>query len=116
MSRTHTISNSSTFKGWLESMGLDDMFSDPCGCIFGESQADPIPVPGASYNRQLSHQNSVRNSRNASMRQSQRRPGQNGKTPAGRQASVEPPPQPPPEPPGPLGAFFSLVGVATPAG
>ena len=115
MSRTHTISNSSTFKGWLESMGLDDMFSDPCGCIFGESQADPIPVPGASYNRQLSHHNSVR-TRNASMRQSQRRPGQNGKTPAGRQASVEPPPQPPPEPPGPLGAFFSLVGVSTPAG
>ena len=46
MSRTHTISNSSTFRGWLESMGIDDMFSDPCGCIFGESQADPIPVPG----------------------------------------------------------------------
>ena len=96
-------------------MGLDDVFSDPCGCIFGETQSDPIPVPGASYNRQLSHQNSVRNSRNASMRQSQRRSGQNGKTPAGRTSSVEAPAPPPPENNSPFAAFFSIVGV-TPSG
>ena len=112
MSRTHTISNSSTFRGWLESMGLDDMFSDPCGCIFGETQADPIPIPGASFNRQLSQQSSQRNSR-ASMRQSQR--GQNGKNKAGRTTSVEAQVPPPPENNSPFAAFFSIVGV-TPSG
>ena len=53
---THTISNSSTFRGWLESMGVDDMIFDPCGCIFGETQPDPVPIPGARFNRQMSNQ------------------------------------------------------------
>ena len=43
---THTISNASTLHGWLESMGLDDIIMNPCGCIFGEEDQQPVPVPG----------------------------------------------------------------------
>ncbi len=42
---THTISNSSTFAGWMESVGLDDFIRDPCSCIFG-GEEEPIPIPG----------------------------------------------------------------------
>ena len=42
---THTISNTSTFHGWLESMGLDDILLNPCSCIFGEEEPPP-PLPG----------------------------------------------------------------------
>jgi hypothetical protein len=44
---THTISNSSTLQGWLESMGLDDILLNPCACIFGEDEPPPpVPIPG----------------------------------------------------------------------
>jgi hypothetical protein len=44
---THTISNSSTLHGWLESMGLDDILLNPCACIFGDDEPPPpIPLPG----------------------------------------------------------------------
>jgi len=44
---THTISNSSTLNGWLESIGLDDILTNPCGCIFGDDEPpQPIPLPG----------------------------------------------------------------------
>jgi len=46
---THTISNSSTFRGWLEAKGLDDAIQDTCSCIFGVSDdedTNPIPLPG----------------------------------------------------------------------
>ena len=43
---THTISNTSTFHGFLEAHGLDDLFKDPCACIFGEDDDAPIPQPG----------------------------------------------------------------------
>ena len=48
MAAPRVISNSSTFRGWLESNGLDDMVLNPCGCIFGESeeQQSQIPIPG----------------------------------------------------------------------
>ena len=49
----------------------------------------------------------MRNARNSSMRQSQRRPGQNGKNPAGRTQSVEPPPPPPPENNSPFAALLA---------
>lgn len=42
---THTISNTATFQGWLESMGLDDVINNPCGCIFGEEPPPPT-MPG----------------------------------------------------------------------
>ena len=68
---THTISNSSTFRGWLESMGVDDMIFDPCGCIFGETEPAPVPIPGAPFNRQMSQRRSTHSS-NPSNRASQR--------------------------------------------
>ena len=48
---THTISNASTFHGWLESTGLDDIIKDPCSCIFGDDEdnefaGQPVPIPG----------------------------------------------------------------------
>ena len=46
MAAPRVISNSSTFKGWLESNGLDDMVLNPCGCIFGETEEPQIPIPG----------------------------------------------------------------------
>ena len=104
---THTISNSSTFRGWLESMGIDDMIFDPCGCIMGETQPDPVPIPGARFDRQMSQQSSQRNSRNASMRQSR-----HGKNPAGRTQSNEPPMAQPPENTA-FSAFFSIVGLSS---
>ena len=83
---THTISNSSTFRGWLESMGVDDMIFDPCGCIFGETEPEPVPIPGArpgTFNRQMSQRRSTRSipSNRASTR--------NGKAPVGRTQSHE---------------------------
>ncbi|XP_023327507.1 synaptotagmin-2 [Eurytemora carolleeae] len=42
---TNTISNSSTFTGWLESTGLDELLINPCACIFGE-EPPPPPLPG----------------------------------------------------------------------
>ena len=39
----NTISNASTFHGWLESMGLDDLILNPCACIFGEGKQKCIP-------------------------------------------------------------------------
>ena len=46
---THTISNSSTLQGWLESVGLDDILLNPCACIFGEDEPPPpVPLPGKS--------------------------------------------------------------------
>ena len=47
--RTHTISNASTFHGWLESVGLDDFLANPCACIFGDENDpanQPVPIPG----------------------------------------------------------------------
>jgi len=47
---THTISNSSTLQGWLESMGLDDILLNPCACIFGDDEPpQPIPIPGKEF-------------------------------------------------------------------
>ena len=48
MAAPRVISNSSTFRGWLESNGLDDMVLNPRGCIFGDSQEEQnqIPIPG----------------------------------------------------------------------
>lgn len=44
---THTISNASTFHGWMESVGLDDFLENPCSCIFGEEEEEiPVPIPG----------------------------------------------------------------------
>ena len=45
---THTISNASTFHGWLESVGLDDFLENPCSCIFGEEEE--VPIPGQRRN------------------------------------------------------------------
>ncbi|CAB4064978.1 unnamed protein product [Lepeophtheirus salmonis] len=47
---THTISNTSTFRGWLESMGLDDILTNPCSCILGPEE--PIPQPAIGRRRQ----------------------------------------------------------------
>jgi hypothetical protein len=60
MAGTHTISNSTTFRGWLESMGLDDMVLNPCACIFGEIEPEPVPIPGAKFNQQMSQRSSAR--------------------------------------------------------
>ena len=48
MAAPRVISNSSTFRGFLEANGLDDMILNPCGCIFGDSEDQPsqIPIPG----------------------------------------------------------------------
>ena len=44
---THTISNTATFHGWLESTGLDDLLANPCGCLFGDDEPPPQPMlPG----------------------------------------------------------------------
>ena len=61
------ISNSSTFRGFLEANGLDDMLLNPCGCIFGtqdESQ-NQIPIPGqAKYAKQRANSQRGHNMRN----------------------------------------------------
>ena len=48
MATRRVISNSSTFRGFLEANGLDDMVLNPCGCIFGDDEEQPsqIPIPG----------------------------------------------------------------------
>ena len=52
--RSHTYSNSSTFRGWLESMGLDDLIFNPCDCIFGNIEPEPVPIPGKDCWRRMS--------------------------------------------------------------
>ena len=86
MAAPRVISNSSTFRGWLESNGLDDMILNPCGCIFGdgEEEQNQIPIPGQ---RRYANQRtgSVRGARGGSMRNGQRHGGsmRNG-SPGGR--------------------------------
>ena len=44
---SHTVTNSSTMRGWLESSGLDDILMSTCSCIFGEDEpASPHPGDG----------------------------------------------------------------------
>jgi len=47
---TNTISNSSTFTGWLEATGLDELLMNPCACIWGE-EPPPPPLPGERRNQ-----------------------------------------------------------------
>ena len=35
------VSNSSTFRGWLESTGLDDILLTTCVCLFGPEELPP---------------------------------------------------------------------------
>ena len=86
-------------------MGIDDMIFDPCGCIFGETQPDPVPIPGARFNRQMSNQASMRS------RSSMRASRHGGPNPVGRTQSQEPPSSAgPEESPSPFAAFFGIVG------
>ena len=108
---THTISNSSTFRGWLESMGVDDMIFDPCGCIFGETEPAPVPIPGAPFNRQMSQR---RSTHSASTRASQRSGStRNGKNPAGRTQSHEVPEMVENHSASPFSTILNIVGVTT---
>ena len=77
-SRTHTISNTSTFRGWLESMGLDEILMNPCSCILGQDEDQPVPIPGQRTRGQ---------SGNGSRQQSTK----GGRRRLGRQESVEVP-------------------------
>ena len=85
MAAPRVISNSSTFRGWLESNGLDDMILNPCGCIFGESEEEQtqIPIPGQ---RRYANQRtgSVRGARGGSMRNGQRNGSMRNGSPGGR--------------------------------
>ena len=109
---THTISNSSTFRGWLESMGVDDMIFDPCGCIFGETEPAPVPIPGAPFNRQMSQRRSTHSS-NPSNRASQRSGGRNHKNPVGRTHSQEVSDMGENQSYSPFSAILNIVGVTT---
>ena len=85
MSATHTISNASTFHGWLESVGLDDFLENPCGCIFGDEDdelAQQVPLPG-----QRSRAASQRNNR-ASQRSNAGGAGGSGGARARRAAAM----------------------------
>ena len=113
---THTISNSSTFRGWLESMGLDDMIFHPCDCIFGDTEPEPVPIPGARFNRQMqasqrsraSQRSNQGLSRNASARGSVR------KTPAGRtQSNADSIPEDREVSVSPFAAIFGIMGATS---
>ena len=40
------VSNSSTFRGWLEITGLDDILVTTCDCIFGPDELPPAAQAG----------------------------------------------------------------------
>ena len=92
---THTISNSSTLRGWLESMGLDDIIMNPCSCIFGEEQ-EPPPLPG--QRRYQGGRGYNGNQRSGSVRA-------NGKRGLNRQQSMMEVKE---EPQNPLSSFFGF--------
>ena len=78
---THTISNASTFHGWMESVGLDDFLQNPCSCIFGDEEEHPVPIPG-----QRARMSQRSNGRNSSTRSSSAR-ARGGQM--SRQATIE---------------------------
>ena len=95
-------------------MGVDDMIFNPCGCIFGETEPDPVPIPGARFDRQMSQRQSARSvSRSASTRT---RGSQRSRSAVGRQPSNEMPQPAPEETNSVVQPIAALLGISALAG